>query len=203
MDITLQLHDNECGVCVLNTFYKFFYGKDVKDELMNESKIEENGMSLYEFENLGTKYGIYSESYECTCGEIKELKHSNCFVVIVSNEKGNHYTIVKKHTRKIEFFDSVKGHYFLTYNEFERIFTGVCIFITKCERKNIIKKKYGQIFKHINFPYLIVSVLLEIFMVCIGIVSANYISIVISQNVNNSILTNVIFISIIFFTFFV
>jgi ABC-type bacteriocin/lantibiotic exporter with double-glycine peptidase domain len=66
MELTNQLNKNECGVCVINSYFKHFYKKDIKQKLLNEVVLNENGLSLYEFEVLCNKNNLYCDSYELT-----------------------------------------------------------------------------------------------------------------------------------------
>jgi ABC-type bacteriocin/lantibiotic exporter with double-glycine peptidase domain len=55
---------NECGVCVLASLVEHFYNRKCKDEIMNEACINQDGLSLFDFEMLAQKYGIFAETYE-------------------------------------------------------------------------------------------------------------------------------------------
>jgi ABC-type bacteriocin/lantibiotic exporter with double-glycine peptidase domain len=65
INITKQLNQNECGICVLTSLCKYFYGNKVdKITILEESKLNKNGLSIYDFEILGQKLGISCETYE-------------------------------------------------------------------------------------------------------------------------------------------
>lgn len=65
MEITRQNSPNECGVCVINSFVKHFYKTSNKFHILNSANITENGLSIFDFENLAQKFGLFVESYEC------------------------------------------------------------------------------------------------------------------------------------------
>jgi ABC-type bacteriocin/lantibiotic exporter with double-glycine peptidase domain len=73
MDVTEQINKNECGICVINSFFNFFYKKDIKQELLNDSKIIKFGLSIYDFEVLCDKYGMKCECFSLTNEEFIEL----------------------------------------------------------------------------------------------------------------------------------
>lgn len=64
MDIYKQKNLNECGVCVLSSLVEHFYHYKCRDEIMNDANLDEDGLSLFDFELLAQKYGIFAETYE-------------------------------------------------------------------------------------------------------------------------------------------
>jgi ABC-type bacteriocin/lantibiotic exporter with double-glycine peptidase domain len=64
MTITKQTNKNECGICVLTSLTKFFYKNKIdKIDILNKSNVNENGLSLFDFEVLAQKLGINTETY--------------------------------------------------------------------------------------------------------------------------------------------
>jgi ABC-type bacteriocin/lantibiotic exporter with double-glycine peptidase domain len=64
VEIFKQNNQNECGICVLASLVQHFYHKECKTELMNDANISEDGLSIYDFELLAQRYGIFPETYE-------------------------------------------------------------------------------------------------------------------------------------------
>ena len=52
MKITKQDNTSECGICVINSFIKYYFNKDIKNELLNTANITHNGLSILEFEKI-------------------------------------------------------------------------------------------------------------------------------------------------------
>ena len=64
MDITYQNHENHCGVCVLNSLVKYYYGNSNFNQILTDANVTDKGLSIFEFESLSLKYGILAETYE-------------------------------------------------------------------------------------------------------------------------------------------
>jgi ABC-type bacteriocin/lantibiotic exporter with double-glycine peptidase domain len=102
MEITNQLNHNECGVCVINTLVKHYFKKDIKEELLKEANITDNGMSLYDFEALCDKHGILTETFKLEGEEFINFEYKSFFIALMNNELGLHYILVKKHKHRVE-----------------------------------------------------------------------------------------------------
>jgi ABC-type bacteriocin/lantibiotic exporter with double-glycine peptidase domain len=102
MELTQQIHSNECGVCAINTLFKHYYKRDIKSKLLEEANITGNGLNIYDFELLCHKHGILTEVYSISENELKDLEINDVFVTMVSNDLGNHYVIVKKKNKCFE-----------------------------------------------------------------------------------------------------
>lgn len=77
MEYTQQNNTNECAICVINSFFNHFYKKDIKQELLQNAKMCQFGMSIYDFEVLCGKYGMSCDSYSLTNDEFENLEQKN------------------------------------------------------------------------------------------------------------------------------
>jgi ABC-type bacteriocin/lantibiotic exporter with double-glycine peptidase domain len=64
MEITNQTNFNECGVCVITSLVKHFYHKADKQSVLNDAKITDSGISIFDFEYLAQQHGIFVETYQ-------------------------------------------------------------------------------------------------------------------------------------------
>jgi ABC-type bacteriocin/lantibiotic exporter with double-glycine peptidase domain len=93
MKTFIQTNFNECGVCAISSYVEHFYNKNKKTEILDEANITRNGLSLYDFEILASKFGLDCHSYELQCEELYSNKISKYFVALLKNESGLHYVI--------------------------------------------------------------------------------------------------------------
>ncbi len=148
--ITEQTNNNECGICVTKSLINYFYHENVsKEELYNNVKIDENGITIFELEHLLALYKINAETYEANAEELKQLTNNSPFVSLILNETGLHYVICTINKNKVQVYDSAKGKYELEINDFLNIWQNIIILVNK-ESKNIdlnfkVKKLFGFI----------------------------------------------------------
>jgi ABC-type bacteriocin/lantibiotic exporter with double-glycine peptidase domain len=64
MNIVKQVNNNECGVCVIAMLYEHYYHDNKKLEILETSKVTENGLSIYDFETLASEFGIFIETFQ-------------------------------------------------------------------------------------------------------------------------------------------
>jgi len=66
IDIVNQTNEQECGVCVLTSLHNYYYKHNIieKQQILDESKINIDGMSIFDFEVCANKLGLQCESYE-------------------------------------------------------------------------------------------------------------------------------------------
>jgi ABC-type bacteriocin/lantibiotic exporter with double-glycine peptidase domain len=64
MDIVKQTNPNECGVCVICSFIKHFYHHFDKLNVLDHANLTSDGLSVFDLEVLGQKYGLFLETYQ-------------------------------------------------------------------------------------------------------------------------------------------
>jgi ABC-type bacteriocin/lantibiotic exporter with double-glycine peptidase domain len=142
MNVTKQINLNECGICALNSVYEHYYGRNIKDKLLEESNIKTQGLSLYDFEKLAIKHGIFCETYKMDNKEFKDLQTKDYFVCLMKQDNGYHYVVAKKTNRDVQICDSATGKYTTRYEEFFEKFSGILILVSKTSiKQNEIKKQ--------------------------------------------------------------
>lgn len=114
-----------------------------------------------------------------------------------------HYVIIKKHKQFIEVYDSELGHYESSYQVFNENFAGIIILITKAQvRINVQQIGKMDLFKHLDIKYLLVNLLIQILIVGLGAITADFMNIMINHVIVNNSLKNGILIITIFGIFY-
>lgn len=202
MYITKQINQKECGVCVLNTLINMFYHKNIKDTLIQEANITENGLNIYDFEVLGSKHGVHLESFNCSFDELKNEKNK-FLVVLVRKNEFNHYTIVRIHNKRIELFDSIDQHYYMNYHDFNKIYANVVIFPQKYKANhNMNILNFHALPITIDLKYFIFCLFAELIVIFGTIIGASYVSRIFDESINKFSLKNALLISYFFIALF-
>ena len=193
MNITKQITENECGICVINSFIDHFYKYSDKNRLLSEANITQNGINIIEFENICLNNGLLADTYEATIEDIRQLKSNSYFVIMINSNNCNHYVIAKKYENFIKIFDSDKGIYNLTYSELENIFLCVLIIVTKANIKQKLKIKSNKWWENIDIKYLFLMFTLNLLVtglsICLGLFMNNILSLCIdNENIKNLVI---------------
>lgn len=177
MQITKQLNNNECGICVLHSMIDYFHKKDVPNyELITKSNLTNDGLSIYDLEILGLNYGLVFNSYNATIQELQELDHKKYYVLILNYNSRLHYVIAKnnKNKKTVTIYCSNQGEYEITWKELELNWSGIYI---SCEKsifnniQNIDKKEFIKI----NWKYLLLMNCLNLISICVSIFCGTFI----------------------------
>ncbi len=100
----------------------YFYHENVsKEELYNNVKIDENGISIFELEHLLNKYKINAESYEANLEDLKTTPQRTPFVTLIINDSGLHFVIAMIEKEKVCIYDSAQGKYEMTFEKFSEV----------------------------------------------------------------------------------
>lgn len=194
LKINHQTNENECGLCVIKSLVDYYHQKDIRfDEILNRCNLSRNGLSIEQLEDLGLKFGLMLESYECDIDELFKLSKNKYFIVLIKQNDALHYVIAKIINKdKIAIYCSVLGNYELHRNDFIKIWTNIYINVEKTIISNDFKfnKKFDWTF--INWKYLIMSNLVNIFVVFISIIASMFIKNLLSFALYDQIISNVI-----------
>lgn len=206
MDIKIvnQEKANECGICVINSLNNFYFPESNvgKEQILEEIKLNPNGMSIYDLEILGSKFGVEIETYESNFKEFWEVNYSDLFVTGIKTEMGYHFVIVKRIGNKLQFYDSYKGKYKLTKEDFEKIYSGFFMTVKKksnCEQ-NFIYVKNEKIFFDLpkEWSFIMGIIFLDFLNLFISIISTGYLKIALEDLIPNKLDNQLIFCFIFF-----
>ena len=199
MKIVEQINTNECGVCVITSLFNHFNKKKInKTQILDDSEITNSGMSIIQFENLASKYGIDCDSYEMNSDEFKATKIDDFFVTIINKNNLQHYIIARKNKKEVEIYDSSSGVYSLSTKEFIKIFSGIIIFVEKVFLNVEIKKYNKSYFKNINIKYILIVNIFNIINIFLSVFIGTFIQAIIDKSLNNESITNLLTLSIIY-----
>lgn len=186
MKITKQDNTSECGICVINSFIKYYFNKDIKNELLNTANITHNGLSILEFEKICNQFNLIANSYEATIDELFTHKMDKYFCLLIDNKGCNHYvigSIVSKN--KIKIFDSINGEYTLDYEQLGKIFLNVIISVHKMKNKKINNLTKTYWFDQVSISYLLINVFSQLFIVSMNLLFGLFFNLIIDLCMNN------------------
>ena len=205
MKIKKQNDIKDCGVYIIQSLHNFFYKNWIdKDEIKLKANFGLKGINIHNLIILGKQYGIKLTPYEATLEKLIVSLNSKYYISLIENNGMNHYVIFKYHKKKFIIYDSIKGEYILTYNEFFKIYKGVLITIDKCNyipNKINIKKPFWYLFK--NFD-LIIWIFFSIFIsVIFMFISSLFIKIVVDKIIPGKLSStlNLLCLSFVFLSF--
>ncbi|AXE61000.1 hypothetical protein DA803_02815 [[Mycoplasma] phocae] len=143
MWIGKQIDIKDCGIYVLQAFFKKYYEKTCDiNYLKVNARYNENGISLFSFKELGQKIGLKVDILEGDFCSLLKLKMNEEYATILNLEQGQHYVIIENKSKKGFWInDSVKGRYFLENNEFEQYYNNFIIIIKRNEDDSLFQKK--------------------------------------------------------------
>ncbi|ARQ36139.1 peptidase domain-containing ABC transporter [Mycoplasmoides pneumoniae] len=144
MKIIYQEQPNECGICVLGMLANELHeDKYAHDELLEQINLPASGLSFFELETYGKKFGLEIASYQLTLEELKQLE-GKYFIVHFPK----HFVVVhKKQDNLWEVFDPAKGKYLLNDEELKKQWTGYAATVQK-SFKEIPPINKRNFFKH-------------------------------------------------------
>ncbi len=144
MNIIYQEKDNECGACVVAMLANEINELEVeRGDVVSKCLMKADGLTLFDLEELGLKFGLQIESYECEFRELLELNKSDWHVALVKKSRGLHYVVFQRSKKGFEIYDPDRGRYFLDEPGFRNVFAGVFCTVESAEfdRSGLIKNQ--------------------------------------------------------------
>ena len=202
LTITQQINEYECGVCAITSLHNYYYHQKIsKEQVLNASNINSNGLTIFDFEVLAKKTNLNCESYQINFSELINLKITKYFVALVTkNNTSNHFIICKKKAKYFVVFDSCsKSPIKINFKSFEKMFAGIIIFISKQPNK-LFTKTFGNVktLLLLDLKFILLNLLLTIFILITSILVANFLNWIINDSINKYSVKNLISQAIIF-----
>lgn len=202
LTITQQTNEYECGVCAITSLHNYYYHQKIcKEQVLNASHISNNGLTIFDFEVLAKKANLDCESYQINFSELINLKITKYFIALVTkNNVNNHFVICKKKAKYFIVCDSCsKSPIKISFESFEKIFSGVIILIVKQSNK-LFTKTFGSIKSLVllDLRFILLNLLLTIFIQITSILVASFLNWLISNCINTYSVKNLISQAIIF-----
>ena len=201
INITQQTNKYECGVCVLTSLYNYYYhSKQIsKQQILDKASINENGLTIFNFEILANKFNLETDSYEINWTEFENLKVYHPFVCLIKSKfENNHYVIVVKNKKHIFVYDSCYSKpKKYSYANFRRVFCNVLIFIKK-QQKLVKKIKVFQknIFFDWDYKFFFISFLLACVSHMLLLLNSSFLKWVIDFAISKKSIQNLFIITI-------
>ncbi|MDE7222044.1 MAG: hypothetical protein K2N40_02150, partial [Ureaplasma sp.] len=87
MKLIKQEAFNECGISCINMLINYYYqcSNNFRFEILNQTNLTNQGISIYELEKVCSKYDIELDTYQVTTDEFYELDSSNKPVILILN----------------------------------------------------------------------------------------------------------------------
>lgn len=203
LKIVNQTNEQECGVCALTALHNFYYREQIdKEQVLEQSCISQEGMTIFDFEQLGKELGIDCESYEVKFSEFINLKINSYFVLLVMTQNGsaNHFVVAKKKNNYIEIYDSCSMQVLkLTYSELEKVYMNVVILVNKKPNPAFVKV-FGTTKTLLMFDlkFVLLNLGLSILILALSMGTASFLNFIIDLAVSKGSINNLITISFIF-----
>lgn len=177
MQITKQVNNNECGICILHSMIDYFHKKDIPHyELITKSNLTSDGLSIYDLEIIGLDYGLVFNSYNATIEELKLIDCRKYYILILNSDSRLHYVIAKNNRNKnsVTIYCSNRGQYEMTWKEFELEWSGIYI---SCEKSifNNVQTMDKKEFIKVNWKYLLMMNCMSLITICISIFCGTFI----------------------------
>jgi ABC-type bacteriocin/lantibiotic exporter with double-glycine peptidase domain len=110
-----------------------------------------------------------------------------------------HYVIIRKNKEAITIYDSAVGQYNVSYSAFKSSFTNIVIQVSKSNIKvKLNNLNHFNLFKHVDLGYLCMNLLLQVLIIALSTIGANYLNIIINHAILTESGSNTIVISIVF-----
>ncbi|WP_033159773.1 cysteine peptidase family C39 domain-containing protein [Mycoplasmoides alvi] len=195
MEVIYQEKENECGACVIAMLANEINDLSLdRSDIINNAIISNFGMNLYDLEELGLKYGLQIESYECEFKELEDIS-SKWHIGLVKRLNGFHYIIFRKKKKNLFLIvDSSKGKYELNEAEFKKEFANLICTVEsiKFDLNKITKNKKINLFNFISWKILIVCLFFELFVVILSLIGAQFSKLIIDATIGYGTLSNLI-----------
>lgn len=204
LKINFQMNNNDCGVCVLVSLINYFHKTNISyEQLLQESDLSKNGLTIYDLEIIANQHGINLESYNISFEEFEKYENKKYFILVLNKDEGLHYVIARKYKEFIEIFCSVNGNYKISYHELKQEWCGILI---ECSKNTFKSKKISinkNIFDQINWKNFFFVNFFNILILVFVIFNTTFLQQIINNVININTLTNILSISLTFLLTFI
>lgn len=200
MKIFKQSDVFDCGICVTRSLIDFFYKKQIsRNELLTFANISYDGMSILDLEKLNKNYGINLDSYYVEFDDFVEHKTKDFFVLMLTYEYGNHYTIAKKNSDGVILYDSYLGRKKIKYEELKKHYCNIFIEIKKINTDPKLVKIFIEKNIKINYKTFFQVFLVNIALLGLTIIAGYFIKTIFDKVIASNDIANlgtIIFIAV-------
>ena len=207
MNIELQQDQKDCGLIVLQAFYKHFYKSKLDINILKQNiTYGQNGISLFDLSNLAQNIGMELNVLEGDFHSFLNLDIHETFFTLINDDNYFHYIIInEKDDKYIYASDPSKGRIKIPIERFKNMYLNIIVKVQKTNNINkslINEHRALDIFSKHLFSIILIS-FLSILIQGLLFASSFYLKYVIDKvifsNESNKLLT----ITIIFVWIFV
>lgn len=144
MKIKKQEDIKDCGLIVLQAFYKGYYKKWLNINILKKhANYSKEGISVVNLEKLGTKFGLKLESFQGDFNSLQKLKITKEFIILISRNGLNHFVIVTSKTEKgFNALDPIQGKIFIENKLMREYFLNCLITVDRIKDYEVPKNTW-------------------------------------------------------------
>lgn len=164
MNIELQQDQKDCGLIVLQTFYKHFYKSKLDINILKQNiTYGQNGISLFDLSNLAQNIGMELNVLEGDFHSFLNLDIHETFFTLINDDNYFHYIIInEKDDKYIYTSDPSKGRIKIPIERFKNMYLNIIVKVQKTNNinKNLINEHRAlDIFSKHLFSIILISFL--------------------------------------------
>ena len=207
MNIELQQDQKDCGLIVLQAFYKHFYKSKLDINILKQNiTYGQNGISLFDLSNLAQNIGMELNVLEGDFHSFLNLDIHETFFTLINDDNYFHYIIInEKDDKYIYASDPSKGRIKIPIERFKNMYLNIIVKVQKTNNinKNLINEHRAlDIFSKHLFSIILIS-FLSILIQCLLFASSFYLKYVIDKVIFSNESDKLLTITIIFVWIFV
>lgn len=164
MNIELQQDQKDCGLIVLQAFYKHFYKSKLDINILKQNiTYGQNGISLFDLSNLAQNIGMELNVLEGDFHSFLNLDIHETFFTLINDDNYFHYIIInEKDDKYIYASDPSKGRIKIPIERFKNMYLNIIVKVQKTNNinKNLINEHRAlDIFSEHLFSIILISFL--------------------------------------------
>lgn len=164
MNIELQQDQKDCGLIVLQAFYKHFYKSKLDINILKQNiTYGQNGISLFDLSNLAQNIGMELNVLEGDFHSFLNLDIHETFFTLINDNNYFHYIIInEKDDKYIYASDPSKGRIKIPIERFKNMYLNIIVKVQKTNNinKNLINEHRAlDIFSKHLFSIILISFL--------------------------------------------
>ncbi|MBE6150040.1 MAG: peptidase domain-containing ABC transporter [Firmicutes bacterium] len=179
----------DCGPTCLLMIIKHYKGNISIEKLKEMCKTSKKGTTAYHLIEAAKNCGFEANGYKC---KLKDLNEENiilpCIAYVLLNNTYQHYVVIDKinfKKKKIYIKDPIGKNYIKTFEEFEKIYKDILIYLYPVKNivnyKNLSCKKFIYNIISPSIPQLYHVILLSVFITIFSIIGTFYMQIMIDN----------------------
>lgn len=136
MKVKVQNDIKECGLVVLQSFYKSFFKKWININYLKKiSRLTEKGLSIFDLNLLAEKINLKLNPYEIKYQDMIQIDIEKPLIILIKQDEYTHYVILEKKLNDFfQILDPVKGKILIDFKRFKNIYLNIAITVEKNQK---------------------------------------------------------------------